>query len=122
VQGEETWENIVEATGWSIDDCLSFKLSFKKREDAKLKSEAMGLHLRRLRALGWHLRLSSDRLAMDNKALQSCVEKEVAENEAQEKVAEQLREQVAWLQVRVVALLRPQPSRGAHPSDTRSYE
>lgn len=43
------------ALNWSVEDCLNFKLAFKKRDDAKTVKDAMGLHFKRLRALGWHL-------------------------------------------------------------------
>ena len=38
-----------------MEDCLSFKLAFKKRDDAKTVKDAMGSHFKRLRAVGWHL-------------------------------------------------------------------
>ena len=55
VQNEDSWEHISEQLGWSVADCLNHKLSFKKKEDPKAKHEAMGQHIKRLRAAGWHL-------------------------------------------------------------------
>ncbi len=51
------------ATGWSVEDCLNFKLAFKKRDDAKTVKDAMGTHFKRLRAVGWHLHKLATRLA-----------------------------------------------------------
>ena len=59
-QDGDDWESISAAIGWSTEDCLNFKLAFKKRDDAKTVKEAMGQHFKRLRALGWYLlRLAS---------------------------------------------------------------
>ena len=55
LQNEDSWEHISEQLGWSVADCLNHKLSFKKKEDPKAKHEAMGQHIKRLRAAGWHL-------------------------------------------------------------------
>lgn len=46
---------MAEQTGWTIAECLSHKLSFKKRDDPKIKLAAMTQHIRRLRAAGRHL-------------------------------------------------------------------
>ena len=55
MQNEDSWEHISQQLGWSVADCLNHKLSFKKKEDPKAKHEAMGQHIKRLRAAGWHL-------------------------------------------------------------------
>ena len=55
MQNEDSWEQISEELGWSVTDCLNHKLSFKKKDDPKAKHEAMGQHIKRLRAAGWHL-------------------------------------------------------------------
>jgi kinesin family protein C1 len=41
--------------GWSVADCLQHKISFAKRCDEKKKVETLAAHLKRLRAVGWHL-------------------------------------------------------------------
>jgi kinesin family protein C1 len=41
--------------GWSPADCLQHKISFAKRCDEKKKVETLAAHLKRLRAVGWHL-------------------------------------------------------------------
>lgn len=40
---------------WTPEDCLGHKLTFKKREDAKVLKETLLAYVKRLRALGWHL-------------------------------------------------------------------
>lgn len=52
---------MAEELGWTITDCLNHKLSFKKKEDPKAKHEAMGQHIKRLRAAGWYLSHSIER-------------------------------------------------------------
>ena len=48
---------MAEETGWSAQDCLNHKLTFKKREDIKVTKDTLLQHIKRLRALGWHLLL-----------------------------------------------------------------
>lgn len=60
---EESWELVAEQTGWTIADCLSHKLSFKKRDDPKIKLAAMTQHIRRLRAAGRHLSMLFEKYA-----------------------------------------------------------
>ena len=58
LQQEETWEQISEEKGWSLEDCLNFKLLFKKGKGAmtdKTKMVALSQHIKCLRAAGWHL-------------------------------------------------------------------
>ena len=54
-QDGEDWASVSAALGWSVEECLTFKLAFKKRDDAKMVKDAMGTHFKRLRAVGWHL-------------------------------------------------------------------
>lgn len=63
LQNEDSWEHISEQLGWSVADCLNHKLSFKKKDDPKSKHEAMGQHIKRLRAAGWHLLHVMERFA-----------------------------------------------------------
>ena len=70
VQNEESWEQISQELGWTVADCLNHKLSFKKKEDPKAKHEAMGQHIKRLRAAGWHLLHIMERSA--SFSVQSC--------------------------------------------------
>lgn len=65
MQNEDSWEQSSEQLGWSVADCLNHKLSFKKKEDPKAKHEAMGQHIKRLRAAGWHLLHVMERFASD---------------------------------------------------------
>ena len=60
-QPDESWEHISEGLGWSIADCLGHKLSFKKREDAKVIKDTLLTYVRRLRAAGWHLQTLKER-------------------------------------------------------------
>lgn len=55
------WEQIADETGWSVSDCLSHKLTFTKRSDAKAKVEPLVQHVKRLRAAGWWLLDQSER-------------------------------------------------------------
>lgn len=55
VEESGLWEQIAEETGWAPADCLSHKLTFAKRADAKAKVEPLVQHVRRLRAAGWYL-------------------------------------------------------------------
>jgi len=41
--------------GWTPADCLQHKISFAKRCDEKKKVGTLAAHLKRLRAVGWHL-------------------------------------------------------------------
>ncbi|KAL3149974.1 hypothetical protein ABBQ38_013330 [Trebouxia sp. C0009 RCD-2024] len=75
-QNEDSWEHISQQLGWSVADCLNHKLSFKKKEDPKAKHEAMGLHIKRLRAAGWHLLHVMERHELDITALTGCLERE----------------------------------------------
>lgn len=52
---------MAEELGWTVKDCLNHKLSFKKKDNPKDKHEAMGQHIKRLRAAGWHLLHSVER-------------------------------------------------------------
>ena len=61
MQGDEAWEHISEAEGWTMQDCLGHRLSFKKKDDAKVIKEAMQQHIKRLRSLGWHLLLLKEK-------------------------------------------------------------
>ncbi len=63
VQDSDDWASVAAATGWSVEDCLNFKLAFKKRDDAKTVKDAMGAHFKRLRAVGWHLHKLATRSA-----------------------------------------------------------
>ena len=49
------WEAAAEEMGWSPADCLQHRISFAKRCDDKKKVETLAAHLKRLRAVGWHL-------------------------------------------------------------------
>ncbi len=49
------WEKEQEETGWSETEFLQHKLSFPKKVDAAKKVSTLGQHVKRLRALGWHL-------------------------------------------------------------------
>ena len=51
----EQWELVSREMGWTPTDCLSFRVSFPKRADAKTKVETLAAHLKHLRAVGWHL-------------------------------------------------------------------
>jgi hypothetical protein len=51
----EDWDTVAAATGWTLEHCLAHKLAFKKKDDPKVKAEAMAAHMRRLRAAGRHL-------------------------------------------------------------------
>ena len=58
---EEHWEGVSEELGWGPEDCLNHKLTFKKREDMKTTKETLLQHIKRLRALGWHLLMLKDK-------------------------------------------------------------
>lgn len=75
-QNEDSWESISQELGWTVTDCLNHKLSFKKKDDPKAKHEAMGQHIKRLRAAGWHLLHVMERHEMDISALTGCLERE----------------------------------------------
>lgn len=75
-QNEDSWEHISQQLGWTVSDCLNHKLSFKKKEDPKAKHEAMGQHIKRLRAAGWHLLHVMERHELDITALTGCLERE----------------------------------------------
>lgn len=49
------WEKEHLETGWSETEFLQHKLSLPKRGDAAKKVATLGQHVKRLRALGWHL-------------------------------------------------------------------
>ncbi|KAG7670625.1 hypothetical protein KSW81_003184 [Nannochloris sp. 'desiccata'] len=49
------WEAAAAEMGWTPADCLQHKISFAKRCDEKKKVETLAAHLKRLRAVGWHL-------------------------------------------------------------------
>lgn len=49
------WEKEQHETGWSETEFLQHKLSFPKKGDAAKKVATLGQHVKRLRALGWHL-------------------------------------------------------------------
>ena len=49
------WKKEQEETGWSDVEFLQHKLSFTKKVDAAKKVATLGQHVKRLRALGWHL-------------------------------------------------------------------
>ena len=79
------WEAVAEEMGWGVTDCLSHKLSFNKRMDAKAKVDALAAHVKRLRAAGWHLYDSRERAAMDAEVLgASLAREEAARREDQE--------------------------------------
>ena len=61
VQPEEKWEHISEELGWSPEDCLNHKLTFKKKEDIKVTKDTLLQHIKRLRAMGWHLLLIKEK-------------------------------------------------------------
>ena len=66
MQQEESWEQISEEKGWSLEDCLNFKLLFKKGKGAgtdKAKMTALSAHIKSLRAAGWHLFSLADQYA-----------------------------------------------------------
>lgn len=79
MQNEDSWESISQELGWTVTDCLNHKLSFKKKDDPKAKHEAMGQHIKRLRAAGWHLLHVMERSACNicqavkPKACHSCI-------------------------------------------------
>ena len=54
-KAEESWEHISEESGWTAEDCLNHKLTFKKKEDIKVTKDTLLQHIKRLRALGRHL-------------------------------------------------------------------
>ena len=54
-QSASEWQAIATETGWNAADCLSHKLSFPKKADPKAKMDVLGEHVKRLRAVGWHL-------------------------------------------------------------------
>jgi hypothetical protein len=58
---DNIWEQVAEETGWTVADCLSHKLSFPKRADAKAKVEPLVQHVKRLRAAGWYLHDQKER-------------------------------------------------------------
>ena len=51
----EDWDAVAAETGWTLEHCLAHKLAFKRKDDPKVKAEAMAAHMRRLRAAGRHL-------------------------------------------------------------------
>ena len=61
VQPDENWDHISEELGWGPQDCLNHKLVFKKREDIKVTKDTLLQHVKRLRALGWHLVLLNEK-------------------------------------------------------------
>jgi hypothetical protein len=58
-QLEVTWDEVAEELGWSVDDCLNQKVILKK--DLKASKEILLVHVRRLRAVGWHLHTETQR-------------------------------------------------------------
>ena len=60
---DEAWEDISEQLEWGPEDCLNHKLTFKEREDMKTTKETLLQHIKRLRALGWHLLMLKDKYA-----------------------------------------------------------
>lgn len=58
---DNIWEQIAEEMGWTPVDCLSHKVTFPKRADAKAKVEPLVLHVKRLRAAGWYLHDQKER-------------------------------------------------------------
>eukprot|EP00884_Botryococcus_braunii_P015285 jgi/Botrbrau1/243/Bobra.0022s0218.1 len=73
-QLEITWEEIAEDLGWTVDDCLNQKVVLKK--DAKLTKEILLTHVRRLRAVGWHLHTCIQRVELDNTSLRTALQME----------------------------------------------
>ena len=59
-QGEPSWEEFA-AEGDTPEACLGHKLSIKKRDSAAAIKELTLQHIKRLRALGWHLHLQCER-------------------------------------------------------------
>lgn len=55
MQDCEAWDTVATQQGWTLEECLAHKLAFKKKDDPKIKAEAMAAHMRRLRAAGRHL-------------------------------------------------------------------
>lgn len=51
----EDWDAVAAEMGWTLEQCLAHKLAFKKKDDPKVKAEAMAAQMRRLRAAGRHL-------------------------------------------------------------------
>ena len=59
-QEDPTWEDLV-AQGDSAVQCLSHKLSLKKRDTVTTVRELTLAYIKRLRALGWHLHAMCER-------------------------------------------------------------
>ena len=57
---DPTWEDLV-AEGDSAVQCLSHKLSLKKRDTVTTVRELTLAYIKRLRALGWHLHAMCER-------------------------------------------------------------
>ena len=60
MQGEPSWESYA-AEGDTPEACLGHKLSIKKRDSAAAIKDLTLQHIKRLRALGWHLHLQCGR-------------------------------------------------------------
>ncbi|KAK9832155.1 hypothetical protein WJX74_000861 [Apatococcus lobatus] len=82
---EESWVQISEEKGWSLEDCLNYKLLFKKGKGAgtdKAKMAALSAHIKSLRAAGWHLFSLADQREADRLALLAQLQTEQSEHAA----------------------------------------
>ncbi|PRW33188.1 kinesin-3 isoform X2 [Chlorella sorokiniana] len=98
---DNIWEAVAEETGWTLTDCLSHKVAFAKRADAKSKVEALAQHVKRLRAAGWHLYDARERAAMDGEAMAASLAREEAarkeDREAHDAALRQVQQQLGSL-------------------------
>ncbi|CAK0755957.1 hypothetical protein CVIRNUC_002414 [Coccomyxa viridis] len=83
-QEDPTWEDLV-AEGDSAVQCLSHKLSLKKRDTVTTVRELTLAYIKRLRALGWHLHAMCERLQSGNVALDRTVKAEANARAANKK-------------------------------------
>uniref|UniRef100_A0A383VYM2 Kinesin-like protein n=1 Tax=Tetradesmus obliquus TaxID=3088 RepID=A0A383VYM2_TETOB len=95
---EESWEDIAERTGMSVEDLLTKKLTFKKGTLPAKKLEEMGPMIKELKALGWHVLQGKGKADMDAKQWeQDAAEKQqrIAELEAElSKLQQELQQQI----------------------------
>ncbi|WIA31039.1 hypothetical protein OEZ86_001075 [Tetradesmus obliquus] len=95
---EESWEDIAERTGMTVEDLLTKKLTFKKGTLPAKKLEEMGPMIKELKALGWHLLQGKGKADMDAKQWeQDAAEKQqrIAELEAElSKLQQELQQQI----------------------------
>ncbi len=70
------WDDYA-AEGDTPEDCLNYKLTLKKKDSVATVKKVTLSHIKRLRALGWHLHFQCERVGMDRTALQSAYDTEV---------------------------------------------